>query len=123
MNSMYGKTIPFLFIAGALSACSPVMLAGLHPHRPLLMTYISDPPGAMVYEGDKAWGRAPVALNYPASVTSFRANQCLKLNPITFRWVSGAEAHIDLTACPQQGLSQQYAMRRPKDSPGLEYHI
>lgn len=85
------------------------------------VTYLSDPPGAAVYEGGKQWGRAPVALVYhvPRHFVD-----CLRLNPVTMRWVSGAEVSIStLDACPAAGRDQQFTMFRPKGVDGLDLDV
>jgi len=109
-----------LAIAGALAltaACASM------PGRraSVRVTYLSDPPGAAVYEGGKQWGRAPVTLIYHPPG---RFTECLRLNPVTLRWVSGAEATVDaLDACPAAGRDQQFTMFRPKGVEGLELDV
>jgi hypothetical protein len=92
--------------------------------KPLEMTYISDPAGAMVYEGEKLYGRTPITLSYPSAAVPFSKGRCLALRPVTYRWSSGAEKRIDgISACPQQGKHQQVAFRRPEGAPGLELDV
>src|SRR5581483_5775403 len=64
----------------ALTACAPT----------LYVTYRTDPPGAMIYEGAKALGYAPLTAPYNVG-DGFEHSKCLMLNPISARWVSGAE--------------------------------
>jgi hypothetical protein len=111
-----------------LALAAPVLLCGCmavpsRASRPqsLHLTYVSDPPGAMLYEGTKAWGRAPITLVYPGSVPQFGTGTCFTPNPVRMRWVSGAEVSVsDVTACPRNGTQQQYVLERPKGVPGLE---
>jgi len=82
----------------------------------LSVTYYSDPPGAMIYENGRAWGNAPVTLNYQPD-GQFLSGGCMTLNPLTARWVSGAEASISsLQACGSVGYNQQISFIRPNTS-------
>ena len=86
----------------------------------LVVTYVSDPAGAMLYQDERQWGYTPMSLSYDGSWIPFYKGQCLKLRPVAVRWASGAEASIaNLSACPDQGYAQQFAFKRPAAVPGL----
>ena len=116
-----GGTRPMqIFFALAL-ACVTTACASAGRTSIVRVTYISDPPGAAVYEGGKQWGRAPFTLTYHAPA---RFTECLRLNPVTVRWVSGAEVSVDtLDACPAAGRDQQFTLFRPKGVDGLDLDV
>lgn len=93
-----------------LAACS----------RSLTVTYQSDPPGALLYEGGKQWGYAPFALRYEPSA-EFLKGGCMVLRPSMVRWASGAEASIpSLSVCASNGKKQQFVFLRPNEIPGRD---
>src|SRR6185503_16863093 len=103
-------TTSLLLLCLTLSACS----------RSLTVTYQSDPPGALLYEGGKQWGYAPFALRYEPSA-EFLKGGCMLLQPSMVRWASGAGASIPaLTACASNGKKQQFVFLRPAEIPGRD---
>ncbi|HZP67655.1 MAG TPA: hypothetical protein VFB32_15235 [Rudaea sp.] len=88
----------------ALTACAPT----------LYVTYRTDPPGAMIYEGAKALGYAPLTAPYNVG-DGFEHSKCLMLNPISARWVSGAETKpTPIKACLDHGgWTQELTFVRP----------
>lgn len=109
---------PIWFACMAVSGCIAVQNQLM---TPLQMTYTSEPSGAMLYQGNTPVGRTPITLSYPGAEFPFSRHQCLKLQPVTLRWTSGAEETINsLFACPGLGKNQQFASFRPEGAPGLE---
>lgn len=99
-----------LLLCLALSACS----------RSLVITYQSDPPGAMLYEGGRQWGYTPFALKYEPDA-AFSSGGCMTLQPSMVRWASGAEASIpSLSACATTGKNQAFVFLRPNGVPGRD---
>ncbi len=85
------------------------------PRNEAALTVYTQPPGAMLYEGDTAWGMAPQKRTYfgNANLTTARTN------PITAIWASGAQ--ITKTVTVTMGRSDQYVvLSRPPDAPGLD---
>lgn len=88
------------------------------------VTFQSDPIGATLYEevngSQKLWGYAPFTLKFqvPRKWTT-----CMSLTPMTVRWVSGAQASITLSVCPQTGKNQQFTFQRPTGVPGVELDV
>jgi hypothetical protein len=90
--------------------------------RTLYVTYLSDPPGATLYANQtgQSFGPTPVTLRYRPS-QSFFEGACLTLQPVAVRWLSGAQAsQASFTACPQNGLRQQFTFTRPAEVPGAD---
>lgn len=84
----------------------------------ITVTVRSEPPGATLYEGAKAFGAAPFVLRYTAPG---RFRECLRLRPLTLRWISGASVTLDdLDACPVAGKKQEVTVLRPEGVPGIE---
>lgn len=81
--------------------------------------YISDPPGATLYDDGRPLGVTPVRLSYPAD-EAFKGGQCQDLKGTTAVWASGARAEVSsLNACRSVGWIQSYVFVRP-DVPGRE---
>jgi len=86
----------------------------------LQVTYNSEPRGAAVYQGSQFVGTAPVALLYRLTDEQRKAGH-VRLQGISVRWVSGAQASIDsLTADLRQGPQQMFTFRRPDGVPGYD---
>ena len=101
----------------ALIAVCMLVISGCATN--LQVTYLSDPPGATLYENGRAVGTAPRTLVYSVSKED-KARGYMSLTGITARWVSGASASISsLTANLSQGLRQSYSFQRP-DVPGSD---
>ena len=91
------------------------VLAGKPRTKSIEVTYTTDLAGAMLYEGERAWGMTPVLLKYELP------EGCTNVRPLTVRWPSGAEASIAaLTVCTKMGKHQQFAFNRPVGYPGRE---
>jgi len=85
------------------------------------VTYVSDPPGATLYEDGRAWGPMPVTLEY---LVPGRFKTCEPLKPVLARWVSGAEAEAPpLRICPEHGKNQQVGFVRPSGVPNRELDV
>lgn len=88
----------------------------------LRVTYDSTPRAADVSEGQKFFGKTPVAVDYVAS-PQFVAGGCMRLNPVTLHWDSGAmTAPTEHTVCAAQSYYQYIRLQRP-DVPGLERDV
>ena len=108
-----------------LALAAPFLLCGcVSSPQPLQITYISDPPGALVVDSaGKAWGRAPVTLAYTDALMPLRQGQCVYPWPITMHWPSGAQQTMKPVACPGDGRNQQLVIDRPKDAPGIDLDV
>lgn len=108
----------FKFIA----ACTTVALISgcatpLKPNQ-VRITFNSEPPGAMIYDGEKAWGNAPVTLVLTASENAMRAGYS-EQNSVYAMWPSGAKSRKGVRIHVGKG-SQQFTFSRPSDAPGLD---
>lgn len=77
-------------------------------------TFYTQPPGAMLYEGDTAWGMAPQKRIFAL----LPGQTALVSRPITAIWPSGAKVTSQVRMNP--GSEQQYTFSRPMDAPGLD---
>lgn len=87
----------------------------------LYVTYKSDPPGAVLYQGQQRFGYTPYTLQYPVSADDKKRGYKI-LNGTSVRWASGATAKVNSlnTNLNRYGLSQQFTFQRPNDAPGRE---
>jgi hypothetical protein len=94
--------------------CTLVVGCASVPKNQAVVTFYSQPPGAMLYEGDVAWGLAPQTRVYTGSV----GQPHLTSKAVTAVWASGARdsRHITMTL----GQRQEYMFSRPQDAPGLD---
>lgn len=84
---------------------------------------LSQPGGASVFQGfrqlDGTLVYQPMASGEFVYKTPRRWTECLRVNPIKVRWISGAEAVVeDLQLCPAQGKKQQFVFMRPEGVDG-----
>lgn len=86
----------------------------------LSVTYLTDPPGAVLYQGDQRFGYTPTTLNYQVTDEARKRGYML-LQGTSVRWASGASAEISsLRADLSIGLNQQFNFIRPENYPGRE---
>lgn len=86
----------------------------------LNVAYYSDPPGAILYQGNQRFGYAPTVLQYHVTDED-RKRGYKMLQGTSVRWTSGATASIpSLRADLSIGLNQQFTFLRPADYPGRE---
>lgn len=84
--------------------------------------YLSDPPGATLYEGGKALGVTPTSLYY-AIEPSFENGGCQRARGTSVMWASGAKTEIGhLSLCKNNGYRQNYSFSRP-DVPGRDVDL
>lgn len=103
---------------GSLMIVAWFLTLGCSPHK-LYVTYYSDPPGAALYEGERAFGYCPMTLEYTISGEDRKRGFTI-LRGTTVRWVSGAKANIEqLRADLKNGTSQQFTFIRPEGFDGL----
>lgn len=89
----------------------------------LKVTYISDPPGAVVYSNNKNFGYAPVTLEYQISEED-RQRGYVNLSGTQVRWASGASASVStVRANLSVGYDQQFTFNRPESYPGRENDV
>jgi hypothetical protein len=86
------------------------------------VTYLSDPPGATLYEEIdavlKPWGYTPFKLKYdvPSKWTG-----CIRTNPMQVRWMSGAMWNLrSVELCANLGKNQRFTFLRPPGVPGRD---
>lgn len=79
----------------------------------ITVTYRSEPPGAMIYEGSRALGYAPINVAYGPD-ESFKRGACMLLRAVEARWVSGAATSpMQTNVCGNIGYSQEVTFLRP----------
>lgn len=107
------------FLASVV-ACSVMLVSGCASGPPPLqpnqvrVTFYSEPDGAMLYEGDVAWGQSPQTRIYTATVTT----GTIKTKLLTAIWPSGARETIGFTLTLGQG--DRFAkFSRPQSASGL----
>jgi hypothetical protein len=89
----------------------------------LNVTYSSDPPGAVLYQGEQRFGYTPTTLRYQVSEEDRKRGYAL-LQGTSVRWASGASANISsLRADFRIGLNQQFNFNRPDNYPGRETDV
>jgi hypothetical protein len=103
------------------AALLPVLLSGCA--KQLAVTYMSDPPGATLYQGQENFGYTPKTLYYKISVENKERGK-MTLQGMSVRWASGATASspsviVDLSI----GANQQLTFLRPESVAGREIDI
>lgn len=108
--------LPFIPI---LAAVALSLLAGCA--STLNVTYNSDPPGAVLYQGQQRLGYTPYTLQYPVSEEDKKRGYKI-LSGTTVRWASGATAETKSLKADlnRYGLSQLFTFQRPNGVPGRE---
>lgn len=113
--------IPCVLVASLLAlSASPVFADKVK------LTIISDPAGATVYvnQSKQLMGYAPSTIEYEFERDFFKHGRCERIQPLTVRWASGAEASIDtLQLCGSTGKNQQFVFVRPADVPDRELDV
>lgn len=98
--------------------CCLLALAGcatpLQPNQ-IEITFLSQPPGAMFYEGQTAWGVAP-----QTKVYTFY-NGINRITAITAIWSSGARYTSEVTG--KLGERGSVTFSRPPNAPGLNIDL
>lgn len=110
---MFRTVIISVFACIILVGCA----TSLKPNQ-VLITFNSEPPGAMIYDGEKAWGIAPIKLVFSANEYVMRAGYADQ-NGFYAMWPSGAKSKKGGRVNVGQG-SQQFTFSRPSDAPGLD---
>jgi len=109
------RYIPLLVLL-LLTGCED-FLSSPSPPPQLSVTYITDPPGAVLYDKGIRQGFTPLTLYYNLDRVRKASGNIAE---VTVRWQSGAtataKAHIDLT----QGLFWNQNIPRPNNVPGRE---
>lgn len=82
------------------------------------VTFSSIPEGAMIYEGEKAWGVAPVTLIYTVNDDAVRKGYFTEYNMFAL-WPSGAK-HGGAVGIQVGEGSREVTFSRPSDAPGLD---
>lgn len=102
-----GLFLPLLALAS--------LVAGAAKTKTIEVTYVTDIPGATLYENERAFGMTPITLKYQLQ------EGCTNVRPLTVRWPSGAEASVSaLTVCTKTGKKQHFSFNRPLGFPGRE---
>jgi hypothetical protein len=103
----------------ALLFSAAIAIAGSGCASRIQVDYLSDPPGATLYEEGRPIGVTPVSLYY-APDASFKNGSCQRAKGTSVVWASGVRAEISfLELCPNVGWTQHYWFRRP-DVPGRD---
>lgn len=88
--------------------------------KTLRVTYLSDPPAAVLYGGQQNFGYTPRTLYYQVTPDAEKIGYMI-LEGTSVQWASGATASIpSLRADLRIGLNHQFTFIRPKGIPGLE---
>jgi len=98
-----------------LLALLPAALLAAGCSTALKVTYVSDPPGAAVYQGSQLFGYAPVTLEYQVTEEDKRAGT-MRLQGTRVKWASGATAGIEVLTADIRllGMNQQFTFERPE---------
>ena len=107
------RIVPFLMIM-FLAGCGGPTLA---PNQ-VMLTYRTEPPGAMLYENGVAWGMAPQTRIYTGD-SSAAAAGVIRTQPVTAIWPSGAKKEFGTNLPMGQG-PRVATISRPQDAPGLD---
>ncbi|MDH3641329.1 MAG: hypothetical protein OES38_04495 [Gammaproteobacteria bacterium] len=76
------------------------------------VTFFTEPANASLYSPSGGlYGATPLTLYYELPP---KWDECVQLEPLQAVWVSGADAEVALTACPDKGNSQHYTFERPE---------
>jgi hypothetical protein len=111
------------FIYGLLLSIFLIISTGCTTSNRISMTYYSDPPGAVLYEGQRLFGYTPITLYYQVSPES-REQGYVHIQGTTARWVSGASiSNGGRFAFLNQGDVFQYTFIRPDNVQGREKDI
>lgn len=98
-----------VILLSLLGACSTL------PRNEAALTVYTQPPGAMLYEGDVAWGMAPQQRIYFGNPNFSTA----QTKPITAIWPSGTKISKAITVT--LGRSDQFVvLSRPPDAPDID---
>lgn len=98
--------------------CGILLLTGCATNR-VSVTYYSDPPGATLYEGQRAVGYTPFTLMYNI-LPEARNAQSLKVQGVKVVWASGVSTSVDhLILDRGKGSNFHFTFSRP-DVPGRE---
>ncbi|PXX42894.1 hypothetical protein [Aquitalea magnusonii] len=92
----------------SLSACAAMQ------GNQVSLTVKTEPPGAMLYEGNHALGMAPQTLNYNGDPSK----NIINTSKVTAIWPSGAQNSQSFNLPMHQG-SFSATISRPKNAPGL----
>ena len=108
-----------LSITLTLTAVALSLLAGCA--STLNVTYNSDPPGAVLYQGQQRFGYTPYTLQYSVSKEDKERGYKVLVGT-SVRWASGATAEVNslTTDLNRYGFSQQFTFQRPNGVPGRE---
>lgn len=104
------KKLILVLLVAAISGCAS---------NEVKVRYVSDPPGATFYDGQRSLGRAPVVLTY-AVTDEARNRRTMKLRGVTAIWVSGAKISYSDTNIVIDGTDRQLTAVRPVDAPGRD---
>lgn len=90
----------------------------------LVITYYSEPPGAVIYEGTKRFGDTPFNGQYAISEEN-KARGDRAIPTVTAKWASGATANTPTgsTVYLNKGLSQKFTFKRPDNVAGLDVDL
>jgi hypothetical protein len=89
--------------------------------KSLTVIYDSYPLGAAIYEGEVSRGIAPFTGRY--EVKEGKEQGFFLCRPVTARWVSGAEATVQVNHDLKTGFSTSRTLQRPMDAPNLELDL
>jgi hypothetical protein len=111
VNQSVLLTVAFLVVL--LSGCA----------KQLAITYMSDPPGATLYQGQQNFGFTPKTLYYKISAEDTERRK-MTLQGMSVRWASGATASISSVGVDlSTGANQQFTFLRPENVAGREIDI
>lgn len=101
------------FLAVVLAGCATPL-----QQNQVRVTFMSEPPGAMIYDGSKAWGVAPVELVYTGSPTDVQRGYLVANNAYAV-WASGARSPVGVRLGIGKG-DQGFTFSRPPNAPGFD---
>lgn len=105
------RVVAIAGLCAFLSGCSTLS------NKEALVTFETQPPGALLYDGDRAVGVAPKT----ARIKFKDGSQVAREKAVTAVWPSGATATVSATA--RAGTKTTIVISRPIDAPGLDIDL
>jgi uncharacterized protein YceK len=109
---MMSRSIYLVFVVLLNAGC------GTLERNQIQITLKSEPSGAMIYEGEKAWGVTPLTLNF--NFTEQALLNGYADHAISAVWPSGARKDQTIRFRMDVGTYQHYVFSRPSNVPGLD---
>ena len=111
------KVLPLLMLYAAITLISGCGSTPLKPNE-VRVTFVTIPSGAMIYDGERALGTAPIEKLITTNETAVRAGY-VDFDNLYAMWPSGAKTKKGGRISVGKG-DRQVTFSRPSDAPGLD---